>query len=246
MWPIESAPSLAGEDPSCWGLGIHSQRRKAVDSVAWPGWGVMLRRSWVQVLFGLLECPAAAAAAAELQNICRMWRGGPKKSKLKSRQHACMHACVHQLHIGYSFKLVLQNGARKTLPGGPALLPWLCQLCLMKPNKCRATRSPRHTTSPQISSSEEWQWLLCARHRAERFPFILPRSASRRGGRRAVHGPLQRQESKAQGAKALTQEHRGEAGESGCFLRSVSFSRFQACGQTSSWPACRGVWRGLV
>lgn len=188
------------------------------------------------------SCSCSCRTPKHLQNV----EGGPKKSKLKSRQHACMHTCVRQLHIGYSFKLVLQNGARKTLPGGPALLPWLCQLCLMKPNKCRATRSPRHTTSPQISSSEEWQWLLCARHRAERFPFILPRSASRRGGRRAVHGPLQRQESKAQGAKALTQEHRGEVGESGCFLRSVSFSRFQACGQTSSWPACRGVWRGLV
>lgn len=156
-----------------------------------------------------------------------------------------MHVCVRQLHLGYSFKLVLQNGARKTLPGGPALLPWLCQLCLMKPNKCRATRSPRHTTSPQISSSEEWQWLLCARHRAERFPFILPRSASRRGGRRAVHGPLQRQESKAQGAKALTQEHRGEVGESGCFLRSLVSPVFkpvdrQAPGQPVG--ECGEVW----
>lgn len=162
-----------------------------------------------------------AAAAAELQNICRMWRG-PKKSKLKSMQHACMHACVCQLHTGDSFKLLLQKGTRKTLPGGPALPPpLLCQLCLVKPNKCKATRSPRHTISPQISSSEKWQWLLCARHRAERFPFILPRSASRRGGWRAVNGPLQRQESTAQGTEALTQEHRGEGGESGCFLGSV-------------------------
>lgn len=147
-----------------------------------------------------------------------MWRG-PKKSKLKSKQHACMHAYVRELHTGDSFKLVLQNGQRKTLLGGPTLLLQLCQLCLLKPNKCRAARSPRYTTSPQISSSKEWQWLLCARHRAEHFPFILPRSASRRGGWRAVCGPQQRQESKAQGAaEALTQEHRGEVGESGCFL----------------------------
>lgn len=34
-------------------------------------------------------------------------------------------------------------------------------------------------------------------------------------------GPLQRQGSQAQRAEALAQEHRGEVGESGCFLRSV-------------------------
>lgn len=158
-----------------------------------------------------------------------------------------MHARVrasaaHRLH----FQTGIAEQYEKNTPRWASSTSRLCQLCLMKPNKCRATRSPRHTTSPQISSSEEWQWLLCVRHQAERFPFILPRSASRRGGRRAVYGPLQRQESKAQGAKALTQEHRGEVGESGCFLGSVCFSGFQACGQTSSWPACRGVWRGLV
>lgn len=61
-----------------------------------------------------------------------------------------MHACVRQLHTGDSFKLVLQNGTRKTLPGGPALLPRLCHLCLVKPNKCEL---PAHPDTPQVHKS---------------------------------------------------------------------------------------------
>jgi hypothetical protein len=56
--------------------------------------------------------------------------------------------------------------------------------------------------------------------------------------------PLQRLECKAQRAKALAQEHRGEVGGS---LRSVCFQDFETRGQTSSKPDCKEVWReGLV